>query len=221
MTALTTNAQAPNGDSKGVSVSQVERKNLAPVSREILKVSLPHPVEATLPDGLTVLILEDHRFPIVNVDFTIGGSGALWEPASTAGLAGVTAQMLREGTPTRTSKQIGEEIDRLGASFYASAPFGDGETSVGGSGLSDNFDKWFPVIADLLLNANSPADELDKLKQRLKVQLVQQRQQPVARPEQRARVRHWPRRLLTGDVGERVVDTLRDREGDGVVVGEE
>ena len=178
MTGLTTNAQAPSGDSKGVSVSQVERKNLAPVSREILKVSLPHPVETTLPNGLTVLILEDHRFPIVNVDFTIGGSGALWEPASTPGLAGVTAQMLREGTPTRTSKQIGEEIDRLGASFYASAPFGDGETSVGGSGLSDNFDKWFPVITDLLLNANFPADELDKLKQRLKVQLVQQRQQP-------------------------------------------
>ena len=178
MSALTTNAQAPGGDSKDVSVSQVERKNLAPVSREILKVSLPRPVETTLPNGLTVLILEDHRFPIVNIDFTISGSGALWEPGNTPGLSGVTAQMLREGTATRTSKQIGEEIDRLGASFYASAPFGDGDTSVGGSGLSDNFDKWFPVFSDLLLNANFPADELDKLKQRMKVQLVQQRQQP-------------------------------------------
>lgn len=170
-------AQAP-GDSKAVSASKVERKNQAPVSKEILKVSLPRPVEATLPNGLTVLILEDHRFPIVSMDFTLQGSGALWEPADQHGLAGVTAQMLREGTPTRTSKQIDEEIDRMGASFFASAPFGDGETNVGASGLSDNLDKWIPLTVDLLLNANFPADELAKLKQRLKVQLVQQRQQP-------------------------------------------
>lgn len=170
-------AQAP-ADSKGVSPGKVERKNLAPVSKEILQVKLPRPVEATLPNGLTVLILEDHRFPTVTLDFTIQGAGALWEPADEHGLAAVTAQMLREGTPTRTSKQINEEIDRLGASFGASAPFGDGAAGVGASGLSDNLDVWFPLITDLLLNANFPADELAKLKQRLKVQLVQQRQQP-------------------------------------------
>ena len=170
-------AQAP-GDSKAVSASKVERKNRAPVSKEILRVKLPRPVEAKLPNGLTVLILEDHRFPIVTVDFTIEGAGALWEPADQHGLAGVTAQMLREGTPTRNSKQINEDIDQLGASFSASAPFGDDAASVGASGLSDNFDKWFPIAADLLLNASFPDSELAKLKQRLKVQLVQQRQQP-------------------------------------------
>jgi zinc protease len=170
-------AQAP-GDSKAVPASKVERKNRAPVSKEILRVKLPKPVEATLPNGVTVLILEDHRFPIVTVDFTIDGAGALWEPGDQHGLAGVTAQMLREGTAARTSKQINEDIDRLGASFFASAPFGDGAASVGASGLSDNFDTWFPLATDLLLNANFPADELAKLKQRLKVQLIQQRQQP-------------------------------------------
>jgi zinc protease len=170
-------AQAP-GDSKAVSVSKVERKNRAPVSKEILRVKLPRPVEAKLQNGMTVLILEDHRFPIVTVDFTIDGAGALWEPATEHGMAGVTAQMLREGTAARTSKQINEDIDRLGASFFASAPFGDGAASVGASGLSDNFDTWFPTTVDLLLNANFPADELSKLKTRMKVQLVQQRQQP-------------------------------------------
>jgi zinc protease len=169
-------AQAP-GDSKAISASKVERKNLAPVSREILRVKLPKPVEAKLANGMTVLILEDHRFPIVTVDFTIDGAGALWEPANEHGLAGVTAQMLREGTATRTSKQINEDIDRLGASFFASAPFGDDSASVGGSGLSDNFDTWFPLVTDLMLNPNFPDSELAKLKQRLKVQLVQQRQQ--------------------------------------------
>jgi len=170
-------AQAP-GDSKAVSASKVERKNRAPVSKEILRVKLPRPIEAKLPNGMTVLILEDHRFPIVTVDFTIDGAGALWEPPDQHGLAGVTAQMLREGTLNRTSKQIVEDIDKLGASFSASAPFGDGAASVDASGLSDNFDTWFPLATDLLLNANFPNSELAKLKQRLKVQLVQQRQQP-------------------------------------------
>jgi zinc protease len=174
---VSVHAQAP-GDSKAISASKVERKNRAPVSKEILRVKLPRPVEATLPNGMTVLILEDHRFPIVTVDFTIDGAGALWEPSDQHGLAGVTAQMLREGTVARTSKQINEDIDRLGASFFASAPFADGAASVGASGLSDNFDSWFPLAVDLLLNANFPSDELAKLKQRLKVQLIQQRQQP-------------------------------------------
>jgi zinc protease len=170
-------AQAP-GDSKAMDVSKVERKNLAPVSKELLKVKLPRPVEATLSNGVTVLILEDHRFPTITVDFTIEGAGGLWDAENERGLAGTTAQMLREGTATRNSKQISEQIESLGATFFASAPFGEEAASVGGSGLSDNVDAWFPLIADLLINPSFPADELAKMKQRQKVQLVQQRQQP-------------------------------------------
>ena len=170
-------AQAP-GDSKAMDVSKVERKNLAPVSKEILKVKLPKPVEATLSNGVSVLIIEDHRFPTITVDLTIDGAGGLWDPDTEHGLAGATAQMLREGTATRNSKQISEQIESLGASFFASAPFGDEAASVGASGLSDNVDEWFPLMADLLLNPSFPADELAKLKQRQKVQLVQERQQP-------------------------------------------
>src|SRR5277367_1078913 len=128
--AISLHAQAP-GDSKATSISSVERKNRAPVSKEILQVKLPRPVETTLPNGLTVLILEDHRFPTVAVDFTIQGAGGLWEPADQHGLAGVTAQMLREGTPTRTSRQISETIDTLGASFFAGAGYGQDDTSAG------------------------------------------------------------------------------------------
>ena len=170
-------AQAP-GDSKAVDVSKVERKNLAPVSKEILKVKLPRPVEATLSNGVSVLILEDHRFPTITVDLTIDGAGGLWDAENERGLAGATAQMLREGTATRNSKQISEQIDTLGATFFASAPYGDEAANVGASGLSDNVDTWFPLVADLLLNPSFPAGELGKLKQRQKVQLVQQRQQP-------------------------------------------
>ena len=79
--AVPVRAQAPAGgqqDSKAVSVSKVERKNKAPVSKEILRVKLPKAVETTLPNGLTVLIMEDHRFPTVSVQLNISGAGPLY-----------------------------------------------------------------------------------------------------------------------------------------------
>lgn len=170
-------AQMP-GDSKAESVSKVERKGRAPVSKEILQVKLPKPVEIKLNNGATLLVLEDHRFPTVTVDFTISGAGGLWDPKDLPGLANITGQMMREGTTSHTSKQIDEEIDSLGASLSINAPFGDNAATLSASGLSDNFEKWFPIVADVLVNANFPASELAKLQQRLKVQLVQQRQQP-------------------------------------------
>jgi hypothetical protein len=81
-------------------LSKVERKNKAPVSKEILRVKLPKPSEVTLDNGLTVMILEDHRFPTVSVTLNISGAGALFEPANLPGLASGTAQLLRtEGKP--------------------------------------------------------------------------------------------------------------------------
>src|ERR671915_605717 len=80
------------------SPSIVERKNRAPVSREMLTVKLPKPAEFKLKNGVTVLVMEDHRAPFISVQLHIMGAGALFEPPALPGLAGTTAQMLREGT---------------------------------------------------------------------------------------------------------------------------
>ena len=50
-----------------IAPSKVERKDRAPVSREILQIKLPKPIDAKLKNGLTVLILEDHRAPFINL----------------------------------------------------------------------------------------------------------------------------------------------------------
>jgi zinc protease len=158
--------------------SKVERKNKAPLSRQVLRIKLPKPVEAKLENGLTVLILEDHRTPSVFVQLHIGGAGALFEPPSMTGLANVTAQMLREGTQSRNSVQIAEEIDRLGATLGAAGSFGSSKVVLDASGLSDNFDSWFALAVDVLLNPSFPREELEKLKRRQRAQLRQQRSAP-------------------------------------------
>src|SRR5438876_7041019 len=159
-------------------LSKVERKNRAPVSKDILRVKLPHAIEKTLSNGLTVLIMENHRLPLVSLQYNISGAGPIYEAANLPGLAGITAQMLREGTKTRSSLQIAEQMDQLGASISASAPFVHPATVINASGLSDNFEQWFVLTNDLLLNPTFPGDELNRLKQRVKTQLRQQRANP-------------------------------------------
>lgn len=159
-------------------VSKVERKNKAPISGDILRVMIPRPTETTLKNGLKVLILEDHRFPTISLELHIGGAGELFEPRTLPGLANATAQMLREGTQTRTSTQIAEEVERLGATVDAASAFGSTDAVLSASGLSDNFDAWFSLTADVLLNPTFPTEELVKFKQRLRAQLRQQRSAP-------------------------------------------
>jgi zinc protease len=171
-------SQADTGQDKAIPQSKVERLNRAPVSKEILKVKLPRPVETTLPNGIRVMILEDHRFPLAAVQFDIDGSGQMYEPPSLPGLAVTTARLLSEGTKTRTSKQIAEQIDSLGASLSASSSFGSGSTTLYASGLSDTFDQWFALATDVLLHPSFPAEELAQYRSRAKPALLQQRAQP-------------------------------------------
>jgi len=158
--------------------SKVERKNRAPVSKDVLKVTLPRATQTTLANGVVVLIMENHRLPLVSIQYNISGAGPLFEPANTPGLANITAQMLREGTKTKTSVEIAEQSAQLGAEISAQAVFGSSATVINASGLSDNFDQWLALTNDILLNANFPSDELNRLKQRLKAQLRQQRANP-------------------------------------------
>src|ERR1700730_6600342 len=170
--------QGESAQDKSIPTSKVERLNRAPVSTEILQVKLPRPVETTLSNGINVMILEDHRFPLITVQFDINGAGALYEPANQPGLAGATARLLQDGTKARTSKQIAEQIDSLGASLSSSAGFGSGSATLSASGLSDTFEQWFALATDVLLHPNFPADELAQYKAQTKPALLQQRSQP-------------------------------------------
>ncbi|HEX4605809.1 MAG TPA: pitrilysin family protein [Candidatus Angelobacter sp.] len=168
--------QGPGGDAKTLP-SKVQRLNKAPVNNEILKVKLPHPVEVSLPNGLSILVLEQHRLPTVYFGLWIK-SGALSDPKDFPGLASFTADLLREGTAKRNSTQIATELDEMGASFGADAGFGSNLTTVTASGLSQSADKLMDIMSDIVLNASFPADELQKYQRQEGARLFQQRTNP-------------------------------------------
>jgi zinc protease len=153
------------GQDKAAPMSQVQRLNRAPVNKEILRVQLPRPTIAKLPNGLTLVLQEDHKLPTIAFTMWIR-PGQLADPADLPGLASSTADMLTEGTERRTSAQIAEEVAKLGASLDASSRFGVSYTSVNASGLINSTPQILDLMSDVVLHPAFPASELEKYKQR-------------------------------------------------------
>ncbi len=154
-----------HGQDKAVPASKVERLNRAPVNKEALRVQLPRPVVATLPNGLTLVLLEDHKLPTVAFSMWIR-PGQLGDPNELPGLASFTADMLREGTERRSSLQIAAEVDSLGATLAANARFGASYTVVNASGLAPNAAQILDLVSDIILHPAFAPSELASYKQR-------------------------------------------------------
>jgi zinc protease len=153
-------------------------KGKAPVSNAVLAVKLPHPQEATLANGLRVMVLEDHRLPRISFQLMIPGAGGYYDPAAKIGLSGVTAQMMREGTAQRSSQQISQALETMSASLNVGGSASGTMAAMSGNALTENLAPLFELAADVLLNPSFPADEWDRLKTRTRAGLVQQRTQP-------------------------------------------
>ena len=166
-------AQGPGGE-KGTAVSEAQRLNRAPVNKEVLRVKLPRPRETKLANGLTVLVLEQHRLPTVAFTLWVK-TGALADPKDMPGLAKATAEMLREGTAQRTSAQLAADIDGLGASLMATAEFGANTSTVSASGLSQSTDRLLELMSDVVLNPAFPPDEFAIYQRRQLAQVEQMR----------------------------------------------
>jgi zinc protease len=171
-------ASVARAQDKSMPVSKVERLNRAPVNKEILRVQLPRPTVVKLKNGLTLVLLENHKLPTVSFTMTIR-PGQLADPSDLPGLASFTASMLSEGTDHRTSAQIASEVDALGASLAANSNFGMTYTSVTASGLIDNAPQILDLMSDIVLHPAFPAAELSQYKQRAEANLEQSLSDPA------------------------------------------
>lgn len=170
--------QAPAQAPQSTKAAGTVLKNKAPVNKDVLKVTLPRPQEADLSNGVHLIVLEDHRAPIVTLQLIIEGAGGYYDPPSMPGLAGFTAALMREGTATKTSEQISEELDRLAATVTVGTTISSPFASVIGSGLSTNLDTVLPLMADVLLHPSFPDAEIARYKTRTRGALMQSRAQP-------------------------------------------
>jgi predicted Zn-dependent peptidase len=152
-------------------------KGKAPVNKEILKVKLPKAEESTLPNGLKVVLLKDSKIPTFNMQMVVL-SGGLADPSDYHGLANFTASLLREGTAKRSSKDISEQVDALGATLNAVSGLSSLTSTVTAAGLVENMDQAIEIFADVIRNPGFPQAEVDKYKTRTLSQLQFQRSNP-------------------------------------------
>jgi zinc protease len=68
----------------------------------------------TLPNGLRVFVVANHKVPVVTVALVLPDAGSIHDPQGLAGLAQMTASLLTQGTATRNAQQIAQSIDSVG-----------------------------------------------------------------------------------------------------------
>lgn len=117
--------------------------------------SLKDAKRVVLPNGLTLVMLENHRLPIVVAESYISDV-RLREPADKVGVAALVGDMLEEGTATRTGEQIATAIEDTGGSLAF--------TSAGGTlkVLTPDTDLGLGVLFDCLQNPTFPKDALER-----------------------------------------------------------
>ena len=152
-------------------------KGKAPVNKNVLKVKLPRAEEASLQNGLKVVLLPAHKVPTFNMQLVVL-SGGLSDKPDYRGLSSFTASLLREGTTKRASKDIAEQVDALGATLTANSGLSSMTSVVNTSGLVENLDQTLELFADVIRNPRFPQAEVDKYKTRTLDQLRFQRSIP-------------------------------------------
>lgn len=115
-----------------------------------------------LPNGLTLLIKEDHRLPFVEYRAVFQG-GVLAESALNNGATQLMSKMMMQGTRQRSAAQISREIESVGGSL--STYGGNNSLGVSAEVMSSDFELGLELAADVLLNPTFPAEALERERQ--------------------------------------------------------
>jgi zinc protease len=136
-----------------------------PTAGPAMSLKLPPLQKATLSNGLKIALAERHTAPVVNFSLMVA-SGYSADPPGALGTAGFEQRMLEEGTPTRDSLKIGEELESLSANFGASANLDWATVNL--NVLKITMDKALDIYADLILYPAFPEKEFLRIqKERL------------------------------------------------------
>ncbi|MCL1908266.1 MAG: insulinase family protein [Holophagaceae bacterium] len=123
-------------------------------------VKLPPYKKATLKNGMTVVLMEQHKVPLIDVQMVFK-TGSTSDPIGKEGVASMTASLLRKGTKNMDSLQISEVLDSVGARFGARA---DRDYVVcTAQFMAKDISKGMELYADVLMNPVFPEDEFKKL----------------------------------------------------------
>jgi len=156
--------------------STVDRSKL-PATGAPPPLKLPVPARARLSNGLEVVVVERHSAPVV--DFTLmADAGFAADAQARPGTARLAMLMVQEGTKTRTSPEIADRAESLGAPLAVGSTLDRSFLNM--NALSNRLHESLELYADVLLNPTFPAKELERLRGQTLATIQQEKAQPLA-----------------------------------------
>jgi zinc protease len=139
----------------------VAQKELPPKPGMPKETKLPKKQEFTLANGMQVTLVPFGKIPKTTMSLAIR-AGNVNEGPNEVWLADLMGDLMREGTPTRTSQQIAETLSGMGGGLGVNV--GSDQMSIGTEVLSEFAPQALEVIADVAMHPAFPASELARLK---------------------------------------------------------
>jgi zinc protease len=138
-------------------------------------VTWPKRTKARLSNGLEVILAESHAIPKFHGQLSFrSGNAAVVDRGP--GLADMTATVARTGTNQRVSRQIEEDLRRIGADLSSSA--GADTTGIGFAGLSELAEPLLGVVDELAREAAFPEQEFERERRQKLEEVKLDRTQP-------------------------------------------
>jgi zinc protease len=144
-------------------LSSAAQQKTPPPPGPVRPLNLPKVTEKKLNNGLTVVLAPLPNVPKVTVVLTFRGAGTAAERERHPGIAQISAAVANEGTDTRTSKQIKEELRSIGGSLGIASD--SDSTSITATALSEFSTRLFDLITDVAQHPAFPENELKLAKE--------------------------------------------------------
>lgn len=129
-----------------------------PPPAPITPAQFPPFQEATLANGLRLVLVESHENPVLSLSLAMP-AGSSHDPAGKEGLADMVAGLLDKGAGERTAEQIAAEIEGVGGTLGAGA--GPDFLTVSTTVLSPNADLAFDLLSDVVTAPTFPQSEVE------------------------------------------------------------
>jgi zinc protease len=137
-------------------------RSKVPVPGKPKDINFPAFFEAVTSNGITVIVIEDRKLPLVTARFVFR-KGAYFDSCygeNRFGLASITSELLSKGTSSRTATMIADEADFLGATLSTGADFDASYVSC--YSLTKHFDSIFEIAKDIIKNPSFTEEELSR-----------------------------------------------------------
>ena len=154
----------------------VDRNIMPPPSKEPA-FTPPLPVRDRLPNGMGVTVVEQHGMPIVAFGVLLG-SGAAADPSNLSGLAGMVGDMLPEGAAGKSSQQIANDFEFIGARLSADSR--REYSLVSTETLTKHWGDALEMMAEVILSPDFPQHELDRVRRERLTDLRRSKDEPNA-----------------------------------------